>query len=200
MGPNNKNNGKKQFFTNTVESLRDFSEGVATDAMEQIFHHPPRIKRSFSGEIMPGESIEIKEVFSGKREVQEKEEKKLRIERELLEEEKVLVEKRTRELQLQISAIHEEILKLASVTPKLSREVEIASFQAPADPSSYQLYFLERILQFIKDFRENIEEANVWLMVANQRSQKKNMWGKHYKKHGAKYLLSGEHYLTRSAG
>jgi hypothetical protein len=164
--------------------------------IRQILGRP---RKSYSGEIGRGESVEMKEVFTGGQEGQENLKKQLLIERRLIEEERVYVEKRTNELRLQIQAIHEEIVKLAQSTPKLAREVEIAAIQVPSSASSYELSFLKHIFKLIEDFRVNIEKASTWLAAINTRAQKKNVWGARYKKHGAKYLLSGEHYLTRSA-
>ena len=60
--------------------------------------------------------------------------------------------------------------------------------------------YCRKLLEFIKSFVKKVEEASVWLHALNKRSAKKNVWGANYKKFGAKYLLSGEHYLQRSAG
>jgi len=122
------------------------------------------------------------------------------LEKRLRQEDQRLVERRTGELRLQIQAIHEEIQKAMKVTVSLSQEVEVAAFQAPSSTSIYELHFLEHIFSLISSFRKKIENARVWLSSMNRRAAKKNMWGANYKKHGAKYLLSGEHYLQRSAG
>lgn len=201
------NNKKKQYTPNPLEILKDTSREVVETAktevidpfskniINQIFGDQKR----FSGEIMPGEAVEMKEVYSGRAQENQEAEKRIQYERRLVVEERILVERRTNELRLQIQAIHEEIVKLAEVTPELSREVDIAAFQAPIDSSTYELYFLERLFEFIKSFRKKIEDAHVWLSTANRRASKKNVWGQNYKKHGAKYLLSSEHYLSRSA-
>ncbi len=194
---------------NPLEAIRDANRNslgvineelvkpLPKDIAKQLFGLTPR---SFSGEINPGESLEMKEVFTGEREKNEETQKKLALERRLREEEKVLVERKTNELRIQIRAIHEEIIKLAEVTPNLSQEIQVAALAAPVAPSEYELNFLQHILEFIRSFRKKIEKASIWMASANRRAAKKNVWGAHYKKHGAKYLLSGEHYLTRSAG
>lgn len=189
---------KPRTVANPLELLReDLFRPMGSEAINQILR---RKQKTYQGEIAQGESLEIKEVFSGKRETEENLAHKLVLERNLHEEEQVLVEKKVGELRVQIKAIHEEIIKLAEATPKLSYEVDIAAFQAPVSPTTYELYFLQRIFEFIKGFREKIHEASYWLKAANRRASRKNVWGANYKKHGAKYLLSGEHYLQRSAG
>jgi hypothetical protein len=168
--------------------------------MRQLFGRMPRRETKFAGEIMPGEALEMNEVYSGKAAENDNLRKAVFLERRMREEDHVLIERRTNELRVQIQAIHEEVIKLAKVTPELSQEIELAAFQAPASPSLYELLFLQKIFEFIKSFRKKIENASVWLSSVNKRSSKKNMWGQNYKKHGAKYLLSSEHYLQRSAG
>jgi hypothetical protein len=202
----------KKPFANPLELLRDMSrttaDSVKSDLLtpmpeeiaRQIFGRMPRREKKYSGEIMPGEVIEMKEVYSGKAEENEKLKKTVYLERRLRQEDHVLVERKTQELRLQIKAIHDEVEKVAKITPQLANEVRVAAFQAPSSTSIYELYFLERIFEFIKSFRKKIENANVWLMSANRKAAKKNRWGQNYKKSGAKYLLSSEHYLQRSAG
>lgn len=189
-----------------LEILREIgietASGFKKDFEKQVLGKDEKMpeKKNFSGEIMPGEALEIKEVYTGKRENEEYYYKKTIMLKELREQDKITVEKRTNELRIQIKAIHEEIIKLAHVTPELSREVDIAAFQAPVEPSTYEMFFLERLFEFIKSFREKIEDSYVWLSTANRRAAKKNVWGQNLKKHGSKYLLSAEHYLQRSAG
>ena len=206
---NNKTSGNKKVpVANPLELLRDTGDGLKKDllqpmpaeVMRQIFGKSPSIIRKFSGEILPGQAVEMNEVYSGEATENEKLQKMYFLEKRLRQEDQMLVERRTNELRVQIKAIHEEVQKAAKVTVQLSQEVQIAAFQAPSSTSIYELYFLERIFDFIKSFRKKVENASVWLGSMNRRAAKKNMWGANYKKHGAKYLLSGEHYLQRSAG
>lgn len=199
-------NSKKGQYKNPLEALREIgweatnsarteASKFADSAVEQLLGK----KNNFEGEIMPGQSVEMKDVIEGKESEENNAQQKLIVERELREQDRIFVERRTNELKIQINAIHEEIIKIAEVTPNLNREVEIAAFQAPIEPSTYELYFLERLFEFIKSFRKKIEDAYIWLEVANRRARKKNVWGQNLKKHGAKYLLSGEHYASRSS-
>ena len=201
------NKSSKKPIANPLELLRDTGDAVkremqpfSEEIARQIFGRMPMPKRKYSGEIMPGGAVDMKEVYSGKAEENEKLRKVVYLERKMREEDHVLVERRTNELRLQIRAIHEEVEKVARITPQLAEEIKVAAFQAPSSTSIYELYFLERMFEFIKSFRKRIENANVWLSSVNKRARKKNMWGSNYKKSGAKYLLSSEHYLQRSAG
>ena len=167
--------------------------------MEQLLGIRPQT-RNFSGELVPGEALEFTEVFSGRYEEIQRTKKQISLERRLLEEERVQVEKRSNELRMHLQVIREEILVLAQKTQNLAEESEIAAMQAPIEPGVYHVFFFEKLLSFLKSFSKKIEEASTWLHAVNSRAAKKNMWGANYKKHGAKYLLSGEHYLQRSAG
>ena len=164
---------------------KDLIQKTPQTIKEQIFG-------KMSGELKPGESVDIN--------AQQKEKSKQpQIDRSLLNEEKARVQQRTNELRMQIKALMDEVKALADSTADLGNELKIAAMQAPVDPGVYHVQFLEKLISFIKSFRKKIESASVWLHTANQRAQKKNYWSM-YKKHGAKFLLSGEHYLTRSAG
>lgn len=188
----------KDIGTSTVKSLRqDLVEKVPQDFLDQVFG--TRIQRKFSGEITPGEAIEINEVFSGQYEEKQRVKKQLTLERRLREEETIRIEKRTNELKIQLKVLMEEVTVLAEKTQDLGTEVQVAAMQAPVEPGVYHLIFFEKLLEFIKSFQKKIEEAAIWLHASNKRAEKKNYWAR-YKKHGGKFLLSGEHYLTRSAG
>jgi hypothetical protein len=207
MDKNQKNKGQKHIkHQNVLENLKDIGGGTVDtikkdvinpqDFMEQILGTP---RKNYSGEITPGESLEFGEVFSGKREESEKYNKQIIHERRLHDEEKLLFEKKSNELRVQLHAVMQEINVLVKTTKNLSDEAEKASMQAPIEPGVYHLIFFEKLLEFLKSFRKKIEDASVWLQATNKRAQKKNYWAK-YKKHGGKFLLSADHYLTRSAG
>lgn len=199
-------NNKKPI-ANPLEIVRDAGDAVKKEtalyqqeALRQIFGRMPKREQKYSGEILPGKVLETRKIFSGEADREVRLQKMFSLERRLRQEDQLLVERRTNELRLQIKAIHEEVEKAAKVTVELSQEVKVAAFQAPTSESVYELYFLERLFDSIKSFRKKIQNASVWLASANKRAKKKNMWGANYKKHGAKYLLSSEHYLQRSAG
>lgn len=188
----------KDIGTSTVKTIKtDILEGAQQDILDQIFG--ARSQKKYSGEISVGESLELEEVFTGKYDERKKLEEQITLERRLRDEEKILIEKKGRELKLQLHAITQEIVALAQSTQELGDEVEIAAMQAPTNPGVYHLVFFEKLLDFIKSFRKKIESAGVWLHASNKRAEKRSFWGL-YKKHGSKFLLSPDHYLQRSAG
>ncbi|OGM76090.1 hypothetical protein A2210_02130 [Candidatus Woesebacteria bacterium RIFOXYA1_FULL_40_18] len=201
-------NSKTLRQANVLESLKDISGGTVKSLKSDLFEKTggeffsqlfgPREKK-YSGDIIPGETLEFSDVFSGKQEENKKLKGQIALERQLVQEEKSRIDKKSNELKLQLHAIMQEVLALAQTTQNIGQEVEIASIQAPVNPGVYHVIFFEKLLEFIKSFRRKIEDAGVWLHASNEKALKKNYWGL-YKKHGSKFLLSPDHYLQRSAG
>ena len=198
---------KKQNYTNILESLKGIGAGAAqglkndilrpSDFAEQIFGIPQ--KKNYSGEISKGESLDMSNVFSGKQEENNLLRTQLTLERNMRQDEQIRSQRKAEELRVELHALIQEVKALANSSSNLAEEVQIAAMQAPVEPGVYHLVFFEKLIEFIKDFRKKIEDASVWLHATNKRAQKKNYWTK-YKKHGGKFLLSADHYLTRSAG
>ena len=196
---------------NVLESLKGIGGGVKSsvqedllkkmpgDVFEQLFGPQLGIGKNYSGEIAAGESIEINDIFSGRVEENENLKKRLSFGRRLKEEELTQKDEKINQLRVQLQAVMQETVTLVQVTQNLAEETQIAAMQAPVEPGIYHLFFFEKLLEFIQSFRKKVEEASSWLHSVNTRAQKKNYWNR-YKKHGSKFLLSGEHYLTRSAG
>jgi len=189
----------KDIGSTTGQSLkRDLFEGGSEDLLKQLFGELPKSKR-YSGEITPGESLNLSEVYAGTREENQKLRSQILFERKLSEEEKGLVERKSNDLRLQLHALTQEILSLAKTTQNLGEHVEVAAMQAPVNPGVYHVVFFEKLLEFIQSFRKKIEDASLWLNASNKRAEKKNYWAM-YKKKGSSFLLSPDHYLQRSAG
>lgn len=180
---------------NVLESLRDIG---SNNVLEQVFGQYPK-ENKYSAEINPGESLEFKELFSGRHEETLKLKRLISLERKLAEEEKEISAQKTNQLRVQLQALMQELLTLAGSTQGLGEEVEVAAMQAPAQPGIYHLIFFEKLLDFVRSFRKKIDNASVWLHSSNKRAEKKNFWAM-YKKKGSSFLLSPDHYLQRSAG
>lgn len=181
--------------SDTIKSFNnDLLSKMPGDFMDQLFG-PQRS----SSEITAGQSIEMKDVLAEKNKKQKKVEKQLHMERKLRREEEVRVQQRSQELRVQLQAIMQEVIVVTENTTELAQELKIAAMQAPIEPGVYHIIFFTNLLDFLKSFRKKIESAHVWLHAANSRAAKKG-WVANYKKSGAKYLLSGEHYLSRNAG
>ncbi|MBI4153544.1 hypothetical protein HY503_00880 [Candidatus Woesebacteria bacterium] len=182
---------------NVLESLKDIGGSTAQDFISELLGS--RVEKKYSGELAPGEALEVSEVFSGKRQGSEKLRGQIALERRLAEEEKRRIEEKGNDLRLQLHALMQEVYELAKTTQGLGEQVEVATMQAPANPGIYHLIFFEKLLEFIKSFRKKIEDTGIWLQACNRRSEKKNYWAM-YKKKGSSFLLAPDHYLQRSAG
>ena len=206
MNKNQKQSQKQSSHQNILESLKDIGSSTSRSLTQEVIKPKDfldqilgQIPQKYSGEIGPGEAVEMRDVFSGKRESEEKIKKQLSVEKTLLQEEKIRIEKKTNELKIQLKEVMKEVSLLSQSTQELSEDIKIASVQAPVEPGVYHIIFFEKLIEFIKSFRKKVQDASNWLQSTNKRAQKKNYWAR-YKKHGAKFLLSSEHYLTRSAG
>lgn len=209
MADPKKKNQQKLSRQNVLESLKDLgsssvSQGgdLLKNTSEDFFRElvgfqRPQIKKT--GEISQGESVNVGEVISGKEEENRKLRAQLALERNLMSGEKSLSERKIQELRVQLQAVTVEVNKLASSTSELATQTEIAMVEAPANPGVYHIIFFEKVLEFLQSFRKKIDEASTWLASSNKRAEKKNYWAT-YKKKGSSFLLSPDHYLTRSAG
>lgn len=212
MSKQNTKNKKQQAYTNPIEAMKDVGKNIGKDTyetikddllksapkniMEQVFGTKPQ---NLSAEIKPGETLHMADVSPEKLDAEKRLKMQVIYERRLRQEEQMHVERKTGELRMQLNAVMREVVVLTSQTEKLANEAKIASMQVPVEPGVYHIAYFEKLLEFLRSFRKKIENAQVWLHTANKRASKKNYWSM-YKKHGAKFLLSGEHYVSRSAG
>jgi Domain of unknown function (DUF5660) len=189
----------KEVSNATAKQMKQEAARLPEDFFNQLMGYAPAPK-NYTGEIGRGETLEMRDVFSGKFEQMQKERAKMSFERRLMQEEQSMSNQKTQELKMQLNNIQQELLMVAKNTQNLAEEVQVAVMTSAVDPGVYHIVFFEKLLAFIKSFRAKINQASEWLYAVNKRAGKKNMWGQNYKKHGAKYLLSSEHYLQRSAG
>jgi len=203
--------GKNIKRVNILESLKDVGntaqksikedlfKGSSEEFIKQLFGQ--KKEKKFSGDIIPGETLELNEVYSGQREENEKLRRQITYERNLSSEQKNQSDKELNKLRIQLHALIQEVGELAKATQNIGENIEVASMYAPANPGVYHIVFFEKLLEFIKSFRRKIENADVWLQATNKRARRKDFWGTFTSKRGGtKFLLSSEHYVSRSAG
>lgn len=194
---------------NVIESLKDLGlstgdqmEDLVSKTSEDFFKEligMPRPQKKVSGEINPGESLEMNEAMAGKQEENRKLRAQISLERTLSSDEKRVSEEKIGNLRVHLQALMSEVSKLAEATQGLAKEAEEATILAPANPGIYHINFFEKMIGFLQSFRKKIEESGTWLQSTNKRAEKKNYWAM-YKKKGSSFLLSPDHYLQRSAG
>lgn len=210
MGSNdNKKTNNKRRHTSVLESLKDLGdnttksvqkdllEGASRDMLRQILGEVQ--PKKVSGEIKAGESIEFNELLEGRHDERLEERKRASLQERLQQEETRNVKTKNEELKVRLHALQQEVAKLAEATQELGQGTKVAAMQSTVEPGVYHLIYFEKLLEFIQSFRKKVQDASTWLNSTNERAQKKNYWSK-YKKHGSKFLLSPDHYLTRSAG
>jgi hypothetical protein len=207
---NSKQKQQKQIRqANIVEALKDIGGGATktfandvvketgAEFMRQLLGLKARTKAS--GQLERGQSFEPAKAITGEYQQTQKLQKQVRFERRILEEEKAAIESKNNQLQLQLHAITEEIKAVVVSTPKLAKEIQVARLTSGNKPDIYHLLFLQKILESLKDFRRNIENASIWLTATNKRANKKNFWNQ-YKTQKGTALLNPETYNSRSAG
>ena len=195
---------------NVLEAISDIGSSVANTALDeskaiseeffkQLLGQQKQQKEKRSADLTSGSTLEMNKVKSGEAEKNKKLQEQMFFERRLYQEEKRETDGKLQELRVRLQAISQEAIKLAQSTANLSQEVKIAIFQNPAEASEYQVKFYEDIIKLISEFRKKIDSAIVWMQGTNKRAEKKNYWSQ-YKKKGASFLLSPDHYSQRSAG
>lgn len=194
---------------NVLESLKDLG-GSATvqtkdllkNTSEDFFRELlgfPRTKVKRSGELSPGETLQVGDVLSGAEEENKRLKSQVSLEKHLLNEEAKVSREKSSELRVQLQAIMQEVQKIAASTQNLAEATQASIISAPVEPGIYHIRFFESLLDFLQSFRKRIDLSTTWLQSTNKRAEKKNYWSM-YKKKGSSFLLSPDHYLQRSAG
>lgn len=101
----------------------------------------------------------------------------------------------------EIKSIREELKKLIKKSEHLDLQIRRAVYQPTIDNSKYELSFLTSLKQFIGNIFRQIEDASSFLAEARTKRRKRNrFWNtvNDKKKGGSQYLLSPEHYASRS--
>jgi hypothetical protein len=192
-----------------LESLKDLGTGASTqtgdllrNTSEDFFKElmglsVPKLKRN--GELAVGESIQMSEVMSGKDDENKHLRSQISLERQLASDEQRVSHKKSDELKVELQALMQEVQKVAASTENLAEVTQISMMTAPVEPGIYHITFFQNVLEFLQSFRKKIDLAATWLQSSNKRAEKKNYWNM-YKKKGSSFLLSPDHYLSRSAG
>lgn len=194
---------------NVLESLKDLGSATTTQTTDLLKNTsedflrellgltPHKVKRS--GEILPGESLQMNDVLSGKEEENAKTRTQIKFENNLLLEENRTSHEKSSELKVELQAIMQEVKNVSASTQNLAEATQVSMISAPVEPGIYHLNFFENILEFLQSFRKRIDLAATWLTSTNKRAEKKNYWSQ-YKKKGTTFLLNPESYSQRSAG
>jgi hypothetical protein len=174
-----------------LEALR--SLGAGSKMMKKPF-------LSSSGEIKPSQSLD----FGGLSNQQEKLEQQrwgfYQDYLDLRKREQVVWTKQEQEVKLQVKAILSELKQIAAATKNLTKEVNVAAAQAPAETGVYHLNFFEKLRLALIELKKRVEESATWLATFNQKSKKRNYYWAQFKKSGTKYTLSADRYMATQVG
>lgn len=178
---------------NVADSMvDDVAGGITREAINQVTGNQK------SGDLKPNQPLDFDQL------PWQEEARKERLFRQdftdLARQEKLIWARQEQETKMQISAILQELKKLAQSVKNLDKQVEVAAQEVPVDPGIYHINFFEKLRQAIVLFRKRIEESANWLAVFNQRAKKRNFYWQQFRKSGTKFLLSQERYMATQAG
>lgn len=185
--------------SSVVNTAKNETKVISNEFFKQLLGQQKQLQEKRSTNLEVGSSVNVSEVISGQEQKNKKLQEQIYFERRLYSEEKNETQKKLHELRLRLQAIQTEASKMIASTANLSQEVRNAVLSGVVDPSEYQINFFENIIKLISDFRKKIDNAVVWMQGQSKRAEKKNYWTQ-YKKKGASFLLSPDHYSQRSAG
>lgn len=178
-----------------VSTAVDETKKVGQEVVKQLLGQ----QEKKSGNIEPGGSVNLNEELAQKTEQNQILVSQLQTEKRLFAEVKAESQQKLNKLRVRLHALMSEASKIAQSAGKLSEQTKVATQELPPNPGEYHIAFIQNLIEYIQTFRKKIDSAVNWLAESNKRGQKMGYWAK-YKKHGASFLLSGEHYVARSAG
>jgi len=178
----------------------DLLKGTASDFLsetEELLGLRPR--KRISGTLSPKETLDLT-ALEAKREDQEiRPEQIFRPQPEnfifLQKEESI-----EQEIEFLLSEIKKEIKRFDKATQKLESETtKVIIEEIPPNPGIYHINFFEWLLGLLKNIRQKVEDASVWLSVLQSRKTKKGYWSM-FKKQGTSFGLSSERVVATQTG
>lgn len=185
---------------NFLEALRDLSRGVVDEAkiqVKQVLNTDIPQSMGFSGTLEPNQSFSVSDLEAAEKRGEHKAEGRFN---NRLQEERLLFLRSENESRAQIKSIQQEIQLMAKSVGELAHEVEVAAFQAPANPGVYHRNFFDRLRSYIKALRLKVQESKHWLATQNARANKRSFYWGQVQKSGTKFMLSSERYMVTSTG
>lgn len=182
----------------------DLLKGTARDLFsetEELFGLKPQKK--LSGTLNPEEVLDLKalEVTQEEIDIKYREGPKPAFRQPA---ENFLFLQKERGIQQEIEAllleIKREVKRFDEATRNLEKETaKIVVEEIPPSPGIYHINFFEWLLGLLKNIRQKVEDANVWLSVLQSKKAKKGYWSQ-FKKHGTSFGLSGERVVATQTG
>jgi len=181
---------------NFLEALRDLGKGVISEAKIQVTKAiTDDVPQSFG--LAPGDSFSVDQLKAAEAAGERKAEIRFN---NRFQEERLLFLRSEAESKQQITAIQAEIQMLAKSAGELAHEVQVATFQAPANPGVYHRNFFAQLKSLIAAIRVRVQESRHWLAATNSRASKRGFYWGQVSKSGTKFMLSSERYMVTSTG
>lgn len=186
-----------------AEALRGLSKNVGEEAKIQVKKAilddvPEMLGLKSSVDLKAGQQYSLADLEKAKNEGESKAGKKY--EHRLTQERTFFIQAET-QVKQQITAIQEDIHKMAKSLGDLGKEVQIATMQSVVNPGVYHRNFFETLRSLISSLRTKVAESKNWLAANNARAkQKKGAYWSQAKQSGTKFTLSSERYMVTSTG
>lgn len=185
----------KDLGTSTVSEFVDQGRKMFTDDVPASF--------GFKGDLSPNESFSLSDLKKAESMGERKAENRLGPQlSQQREQERQSMLRQEQQVKMQITAIQEEIKKMAKSMGDFAKEIQVAAMQAPVNPGVYHQNFFASLRTFISNMRLRIQESRNWLAASNARASKKGKgayWSQ-AQKSGTKFTLSSERYMVTSTG
>lgn len=180
--------------SNAVDSFKeDFVKGTGRGIVDTF--------TGKSGSSKNNEESSEKNLFDRETDLEKKYQRQARWQAEIgRKEEHVLFTRQDQETKLQVKSLQNEIQQLVKASGQLSKEVEIAAFQLPAESGKYHILFFERLRNLIKSLRNQVQESSQWLAEFNKKSKRKNSYWNQAKKKGTSFTLSVDRNVSTQTG
>lgn len=148
---------------NYLEKMLSQIRGSGTESTK-----PEKSKEKYSGELQPGEELNLKELESKGKNV----EAAIDYVGEVLHAQERIVARDNKEIEAQLKEIMAEIKKLADSSKELQvRFKTVAVEQYAIKPSKYHKSFFTWLLSIIKAARAKIEDSNAWLNAMHSKKK-----------------------------
>lgn len=173
----------------------DVVAGTAQTAFDTLVHGP---SFSASGDLNPGQSIDMVKMQTEQAEKQTQLEHK-RLHQMRVKEEMVFSAEQE-QTKREIESLKAELKKMAQEMGEVAREVQIAAMQSTDRAGQYHVSFFNHLKSLIQAMRKELHESRNWMHAVNARSAKKQGYWGQFQKQGTSFSMNNERTLATSAG
>jgi len=103
-----------------------------------------------------------------------------------------------RQVEKQLVTIREQLKQLSQQVKRLDQSTKTAIESETVGVGEYHLSFFDQLQQHLQLISKKVVEANTWLQLYNQRSQKKSYYWGQFSRKGSSFSLNQERQLATS--